>query len=138
MIIYNYFILIQVKLFEGKGIKVAFVGKDQTDENIRSNVIAGEYSLVYMSPESMVTYLRYRVMFRSVVYQENFVGLAIMRPIVLRSGEWSNCFLTLVPPCLPLSFSFFSPLRPPTSLPLCIYPCLSLSLPLRYRLLYLQ
>ena len=52
--IYNYFILIQVKSFEGKGIKMAFIGKDQTDENIRSNVIAGEYSLVYMSPESML------------------------------------------------------------------------------------
>ena len=75
--IYNYFILIQVKSFEGKGIKMAFIGKDQTDENIRSNVIAGEYSLVYMSPESMLTNLRYREMFRSAVYQENLVRLAI-------------------------------------------------------------
>ena len=47
--IYNYpFILIQLKSFQGKGIKVAFIGKDQTDENIRSNVIAGEYSSVYI------------------------------------------------------------------------------------------
>ena len=76
--IYNYpFILIQVKSFQGKGIKAAFVGKDQTDENIKSSVIAGEYSLVYMSPESMLTNLRYREMFRSVVYQENLVCLAI-------------------------------------------------------------
>ena len=77
MIYYYPFIPIQVKSFEGKGVKVAFIGKDQTDENIRSNVIAGEYSLVYMSPESMLTNLRYREMFRSVVYQENLVCLAI-------------------------------------------------------------
>ena len=43
--IYNYpFILISYRLksFQVKGIKAAFVGIDQTDENIKSNVIAGE------------------------------------------------------------------------------------------------
>ena len=41
----------QVKSFQDKGIKAAFIGKDQTDEAIKSNVISGDYSLVYMSPE---------------------------------------------------------------------------------------
>ena len=68
---------VQVASFQTKGIKAAFVGKDQTDESIKSDVVAGEYSLVYISPESMLTNLRYREMFRSTVYQENLVCLAI-------------------------------------------------------------
>lgn len=40
----------QVKSFQSKGIKAAFIGEDQTDETIKSGVISGEYSLVYMSP----------------------------------------------------------------------------------------
>ena len=68
---------IQVKSFQSKGVKAAFVGKDQTDEAIKSGVVAGDYSLVYMSPESMLTNLKYREMFRSTVYQENLICLAI-------------------------------------------------------------
>ena len=56
---------------------MAFIGKDQTDEAIKSSVVTGEYSLVYMSPESMLTNLMYREMFRSTVYQENLACLAI-------------------------------------------------------------
>ena len=54
---------IQVKPFQSKGVKAAFVGKDQTDEPIKSGIVAGDYSLVYMSPESMLTNLKYREMF---------------------------------------------------------------------------
>ena len=67
----------QVKSFQSKGIKAALVGRDQTNEAIKSSVISGEYSLVYMSPESMVLNLKYREMFRLTVYQNNLVCLAI-------------------------------------------------------------
>lgn len=60
-----------------RGIKAAFVGIDQKDERVKDDVVNGHYSLVYMSPESMLTNLRYREMFRSSVYQENLVCLSI-------------------------------------------------------------
>ena len=54
-----------------------FVGKDQTDEGIKADVVKGKFSLVYMSPESMLTVLKYREMFRSSTYQQNLVCLAV-------------------------------------------------------------
>lgn len=40
-------------------------------------VVRGEYEIVMMSPEVMLTDLKCRVMFRSKVYQDNLVGLVI-------------------------------------------------------------
>ena len=42
---------------------------------------------------------------------------------MLRSGEWSVCFLAFCPLCLPFPFLFFSP--PPLSLTHCIHLYLS-------------
>ena len=58
-------------------MSAAFVGRDQRDQSIIGEVIKGHYSLVYISPESMLTNLRFREMFRSDVYQHNLVSLAI-------------------------------------------------------------
>ena len=66
-----------MKCFVARGIKAACVGKDQKDEQVKEDVVSGHYSLVYMSPESMLTNLRYREMFRSRVYQENLICLSI-------------------------------------------------------------
>ena len=68
---------VQVAKYGSKGIKAAFVGKDQKDETIKEQVIKGDFELVFMSPESMLTVLKYREMFRSVAYQKNLVCLAI-------------------------------------------------------------
>lgn len=66
-----------MKKYGSKGVKAAFVGKDQKDEHIKEGVVKGEYELVYMSPESMLRVLKYREMFRSDVYQQNLMCLAI-------------------------------------------------------------
>ena len=67
----------QVALFEKRGLKVAFVGEEQTDETIRRQVEKGDYKLVYLSPESLLKVLRWREMFRSESYQSNLVGVIV-------------------------------------------------------------
>ena len=64
-------------MFEKRGLKAAFVGKEQTDENIRQQVEKGVFSLVFMSPESLLQVLRWREMFRSTIYPDNLVGLVV-------------------------------------------------------------
>ena len=56
-------------MYNSKGLRATFVGQDQKDE---ANAPTGDYSLVYMSPESMLAVLK---MFRSCVYQKNLVCL---------------------------------------------------------------
>lgn len=63
--------------YNGKGLKAAFVGKDQNDDKIKEGVQNGEYELVYISPESMLRVLKYREMFRSTNYQNHLICLAI-------------------------------------------------------------
>ena len=67
----------QVKIYNARELKAAFVGQDQKDNAIKADVVNGHYSLVYISPESMLTVLKYREMFRSSVYQQNLICLAI-------------------------------------------------------------
>ena len=67
----------QVSVFENRGLKAAFVGKEQTDESIRKQVEKGVFSLIFMSPESLLQVLRWREMFRSRIYQENLVALVV-------------------------------------------------------------
>ncbi len=67
----------QVRKYTDRGVTAAFIGKAQKDECVRTAVFNGEYQLVYMSPEAMLLNLRWREMFRSPVYQENVVCLAV-------------------------------------------------------------
>ena len=67
----------QVAMFKNRGLQAAFVGKEQIDERIRQQVEKGVFSLVFMSPESLLKVLRWREMFRSKIYQDNLVGLIV-------------------------------------------------------------
>ena len=58
------------------GLKAAFVGEAQDDHSVKRGVKNGEYSLVYMSPESM-TVLQWREMFWSQLYQQRLKGIVI-------------------------------------------------------------
>ena len=40
----------QVAKFGERGLRCAYVGEEQTDREIKSGVLAGEFQLVYMSP----------------------------------------------------------------------------------------
>ena len=53
----------QTQKFTERGLKVHFVGKDQKNEEVKDRVERGEYSLVFMSPEAMLTVRRWREMF---------------------------------------------------------------------------
>ena len=59
------------------GLRCAFVGVEQHNEAVRQAVMSGEYQLVYMSPESLLGVLQWRKMFRSPVYQEGLVAIAV-------------------------------------------------------------
>ena len=59
------------------GLKCAFVGDEQHDVSVKDGVVSGGYQLVYISPESLLRVLRWREMFRSAVYQEHLVALAV-------------------------------------------------------------
>ena len=48
----------QTQKFTERGMKVTFVGKEQKDERVNDGVANGDYSLVFMSPESLVTVLK--------------------------------------------------------------------------------
>jgi len=53
-----------------------------TDESIRQQVEKGVFSLVFMSPKSLLqVLLQWREMFRSRIYQDN---LLLMEPIALK------------------------------------------------------
>jgi len=67
----------QVKKFTAMGLKAAFVGEAQDDHSVGRGVMDGEYRLVYMSPESMMTVLQWREMFRSPLYQQRLKGIVI-------------------------------------------------------------
>ena len=67
----------QTQKFGERGLKVAFVGKEQKDQEVKNRVERGEYSLVFMSPEAMLTVLRWREMFHTDVYQDCMICLAV-------------------------------------------------------------
>ena len=67
----------QVIKANSKGLKATYIGRDQHDIEVKNAVENGMYQLVYMSPESMMGTLTWREMFRSRIYQQNLVSLAV-------------------------------------------------------------
>ncbi|CAB4044012.1 mediator of RNA polymerase II transcription subunit 34-like, partial [Paramuricea clavata] len=60
----------QVMYLNSVGIKAAFIGDDQTDEEIKWNVETGYYQLVYGSPEAFLASSRWRKMLTGDVYRD--------------------------------------------------------------------
>ena len=50
---------------------------EQHDAAVSQAVVSGEYQLVYMSPESLLGVREWHEMFRSPVYQEGLVVIAV-------------------------------------------------------------
>ena len=60
------------------GIRSELVSQGRvTQSEVTKEVVRGEYQIVLMSPEVMLTELKCREMFRSKVYRDNIVGLVI-------------------------------------------------------------
>ena len=66
-----------LKIFMDVGLKAVFVGEVQDDHSIKQGVMNKEYSLMYMSPESMMTVLQWREVFRPHLYQQRLKSIVI-------------------------------------------------------------
>ena len=67
----------QVAKYQSKGLNAQFVGSGQTDKKSEELVEAGQCQLVFISPEALVSVLRWREMFRNPIYQSNLRGLVV-------------------------------------------------------------
>ena len=68
----------QVTKYSSRGLKCTYIShRHQRKSKVVDDVLSGQYQLVFFSPESMLTELMWREMFRSKVYQENLVGVAV-------------------------------------------------------------
>ncbi len=67
----------QVAKFTERRLKCAYVGEEQTDSHVKSAVVVGDYQVVYLSPESLLCVHEWREMFRSTVYHDNLIALAV-------------------------------------------------------------
>lgn len=67
----------QVAKFSDRGLQCAYVGEEQDDLAVKAGVVAGDFQLVYMSPESLLCVLQWREMFRSEIYQKNLVAAIV-------------------------------------------------------------
>lgn len=64
----------QVAKLSARGLKATYIEGDQSQTK---EVEAGAFQLVYISPESMISCPHWRDMFRSEIYRENLVCLAV-------------------------------------------------------------
>ena len=58
-------------------LRFSFQSVKKTQSEVTKEVVRGEYQIVLMSSEVMLTELKCREMFRSKVYRDNIVGLVI-------------------------------------------------------------
>ena len=66
-----------VETLLAKGMKAAFINHEQADETVKTDVVAGKYQYVYISPESLTQNDRFRSMLLSRVYQSHLVALIV-------------------------------------------------------------
>jgi len=84
----------QVKGFSTIGIKCARVGSC-TEEQVRQEIIDGEYQLVFISPEALLATRRWRKMLLSPVYQKSLIAVVVDEAHCVRN--WSvKCTAILV------------------------------------------
>ena len=57
-----------------EGLKTAFVSAEDCD---REGIHGGEYQLMLISPESIISNLYWREMLQTQVYQQNLVAFAV-------------------------------------------------------------
>ena len=50
---------------------------DRCNDELVQAVLAGEYQIIFLSPEVLLTELRWREMLRTEVYQNNLVGVIV-------------------------------------------------------------
>ena len=66
----------QVSAMTKRGMKAVYAS-ELSDDDTAMDVCSGQFQLVYMSPESLLTDVRWRDMLQSPVYEENLVALIV-------------------------------------------------------------
>jgi len=67
----------QCRSLTEKGISAAYINHEQEDERVKSDVVAGKYKFIYISPESLLGVPRFRDMLLTLPYQERLIGIVI-------------------------------------------------------------
>ena len=68
----------QVAKASGLGLKCVYLSQeDRCNDELVQAVLAGEYQIIFLSPEVLLTELRWREMLRTEVYQNNLVGVIV-------------------------------------------------------------
>ena len=68
----------QVAKASGLGLKCVYLSQgDRCNDELVQAVLAGEYQIIFLSPEVLLTELRWREMLRKEVYQNNLVGVIV-------------------------------------------------------------
>ena len=65
----------QVRAMRERGVSAVYAG--MADEELEAEVCTGEYQLVFLSPESLLTDDHWRDMLQSPVYHERLVGFVV-------------------------------------------------------------
>ncbi len=75
---------VQVKTLQSRGVAAAYAGQDpDTDDKIA----AGQYSIVYGSPETFVGKDRWRAILQMTTFRDHLVGTAVDKYIHPWVGE---------------------------------------------------
>jgi superfamily II DNA helicase RecQ len=69
----------QVAKATASGVKAIYIGGDNLIDmpEARKDIVSGQYALIYMSPESLLGMRMWREVFRTGIYQQNLVCLAV-------------------------------------------------------------
>ena len=67
----------QVSFLSSVGVTAAFIGDEQSDNEVKKNVEGGRYQIVFGSPESFLGCPRWRAMLSSDTYRERLCLIAV-------------------------------------------------------------
>lgn len=76
--------------FTARGLKTEYVGESQFNSTAEDRILKGEVQLVYISPESLLTNVKFRKMLLSTPYRENLVALVVDEAHCVRT--WGDSF----------------------------------------------
>ena len=67
----------QVRSLDKRNVRVIYVGEISEESAVYSEVCEGRFSLIFMSPESLLTDMKWRDLLQGPVFQENLVAFVV-------------------------------------------------------------
>ena len=65
----------QVASFQKKGVNAVYINPSDSESKLA--VVTGEFQLIYISPETLLTDLEWRDILQSPLFQQNLEGLVV-------------------------------------------------------------